>query len=181
MSADNSFAESRTPFAPGGLALAATAIVCLIAAGCATYHPPPRASFTATTQIDRPPKPADCSMPVLRSEPLTDHRRVAIVEAWGAVGQENEVLAALKSSGCEGGADALVIVEDQSQANPITAKFGLPESTQTEEDKMDLTQGQRYKKDLPPEVGQLGHPGYYLDSIAIVYANSEADSEPSSR
>jgi hypothetical protein len=154
------------------------AIACLLAAGCASQNAPPRASFTQTATFDRPPKPANCVMTVLHTEPLTDHRRIAIVEAWGAVGQEEEVLATLKSTGCETGADALVIVEDQSQANAATAKFGLPETTQEEEDKMDLTQGQRHKRDVAPAIGEAGHPGYYLDSVAIVYDNMKAASGP---
>ena len=103
-----------------------------------------------------------------------------MVEAWGAAGQEDQVLAALKSSGCETGADALVIVEDQSQANPNIAKFGLPQSTQDEEARSDLTQGQRYKKDLTPAIGQAGHPGYYLDSVAIVYDKVKAAADSGS-
>jgi hypothetical protein len=157
------------------------AIASLLAAGCASQPIPPKASFTQTAAFDRPPKPADCSMPVLEREPLTDHRRIAIVEAWGAVGQEDQVLVALKSRGCETGADALVIVEDQSQANPNVAKFGLPLSTQDEEARMDLSQGQRYKKDLTPRIGEAGHPGYYLDSVAIVYDKIKAASAPGSR
>ena len=155
-------------------------IACLVAAGCASQPIPPKASFTQTATFDRPPKPAECYMPVLQTEPLTDHRRIAIVEAWGAVGQEEQVLTALKSSGCETGADALVIVEDQSQANPAAAKFGLPETTQDEEAKMDLTQGQRHKKDVTPAIGEAGHPGYYLDSVAIVYDKIKAATEATS-
>jgi len=158
----------------------AASFVAFLLAGCASHPPPPKASFTQTATFDRPPKPADCFMPVLQREPLTDHRRIAIVEAWGAVGQEDQVLAALESKGCETGADALVIVEDQSQANPSIAKFGLPMSTQDEEDRMDLTQGQRHKKDLTPAIGEAGHPGYYLDSVAIVYNKIKAASEPAS-
>jgi hypothetical protein len=101
-----------------------------------------------------------------------------MVEAWGAVGHEDQALAALKSKGCETGADALVIVEGQSQVNPAIAKFGLPESTQDEEDKTDMTQGERHKKDLPPEIGEAGHPGYYIDSIAIVYDRIKPVSAP---
>ena len=159
------------------------AILCFVAAaaaGCASHPPPPKASFTQTAAFDRPPKPDDCFMPVLQREPLTIHRRIAIVEAWGAVGQEDQVLTALKSRGCETGADALVIVEDQSQANPAIAKFGLPESTRDEEARSDLSQGQRYKKELPPPIGEAGHPGYYLDSVAIVYDKIKPDSEHAS-
>ena len=101
-----------------------------------------------------------------------------MVEAWGAAGQEDQVLAALKSSGCQTGADALVIVEDQSQANPNIAKFGLPLSNQDEEARMDLTQGQRFKKDSTPKIGEAGHPGFYLDSVAIVYDKIKPASEP---
>jgi hypothetical protein len=106
---------------------------------------------------------------------LADHKRIAIVESWGALGQEEQVLAALKSSGCQTGADALVIVEDKSQVNPATAQFGLPESTQDEEAKVDSTQAQRHAKHLAPRIGELGHPGYYLDSIAIVYEKIKAE------
>jgi len=154
------------------------AIACLLAAGCASHPPPPKASFTQTATFDRPPKPDGCFMPVLTREPLTDHRRIAIVEAWGAAGQEDQVLAALKSRGCETGADALVMVEDQSQADPNIAKFGLPLSNQDEEARMDMTQGQRFKKDSTPKIGEAGHPGYYLDSVAIVYDKIKATSEP---
>ena len=69
----------------------------LATAGCASHLPPPEASFTQTATFDRPPKPDDCFMPVLNREPLTGHRRIAVVEAWGAAGQEDQVLAALKS------------------------------------------------------------------------------------
>ena len=119
-------------------------------------------------------------MPVLHTEPLTNHRRIAIVEAWGAFGQENQVLEALKSSGCQTGADALVIVEDKSQVNPAIAKTGLPLTMQDEEEKMDTTQGQRFKKGLAPGIGEAGHPGYYLDSVAIVYDKIKADRKPAS-
>jgi hypothetical protein len=157
------------------------AIVCLLAASCASVPPPPSASFTQTATFDRPPKPDDCFMPLLQREPLTDHRRIAIVEAWGAVGQEDQVVASLRSKGCETGADALVIIEGQSQADSHIAKFGLPESTQDEEAKMDMTQGQRYYKDLPAGIGKPGHPGYYLDSVAIVYDKIKASFQPGSR
>jgi hypothetical protein len=154
---------------------------CLFVSGCATQAVPPRASFTQTDFFDRPPKPDDCLMPVLNTEPLTPHRRIAMVEAWGAVDQQDQTLAALKSKGCETGADALVLVEGQSQVDPRIAKFGLPEALVSEEEKMDTTQGQRHKNDLAPPIGQAGHPGYYVDSIAIVYEKVKANPEPPGR
>jgi hypothetical protein len=175
----NSELSSRAQMIPHRIRVFAVATMlsagCLLAAGCASQLPPPKASFTQTATFDRPPKPADCVMPVLQREPLADHKRIAIVESWGALGQEEQVLAALKSSGCQTGADALVIVEDKSQVNPATAQFGLPESTQDEEAKVDSTQAKRHAKHLAPRIGELGHPGYYLDSIAIVYEKIKAE------
>lgn len=161
------------------LSLVAMVVVeCLFAAGCILPAAPPKASFTQTAAFDRPPKPDDCFMPVLNTEPLTAHRRIAMVEAWGAVDQQDQALAALKSKGCETGADALVIVEGQSQVNPHIAQFGLPETVESEEEKMDKTQGQRHKNDIAPAIGEAGHPGYYVDSVAIVYDKIKADGEP---
>ena len=163
------------------VALVAIVVVeCMFAAACALPAAPPKASFTQTDAFDRPPKPDGCSMPVLNTEPLTAHRRIAIVEAWGAVDQQDQVLAALKSKGCETGADALVVVEGQSQLNPHIAQFGLPETVESEEEKMDKTQGQRHKNDIAPAIGETGHPGYYLDSVAIVYDKIKAAGEPAS-
>ncbi|MGA8640346.1 hypothetical protein [Candidatus Binatus sp.] len=163
-------------------ALVAMVVVeCLFAAACASSVAPPRASFTQTATFDQPPKPDGCYMPVLNTEPLTAHRRIAIVEAWGSsVDQQDQVLEALKSKGCETGADALVIVEGQSQANPHIAQFGLPETVESEEEKMDKTQGQRHKNDIAPAIGEAGHPGYYVDSVAIVYDKTKANGETAS-
>lgn len=160
--------------------VAMVVVECLFAAGCVLSAAPPQASFTQTAIFDRPPKPDDCFMPVLNIEPLTAHRRIAIVEAWGAVDQQDQVLAAVKSKGCETGADALVIVEGQSQVNPHTAQFGLPETLESQEEKMDKTQGQRHKNDIAPAIGEAGHPGYYVDSVAIVYDKIKADPKPAS-
>ncbi|MGC2495219.1 hypothetical protein [Candidatus Binatus sp.] len=114
-------------------------------------------------------------MSILNREPLTAHRRIAIVEAWGADDQQDQVWAALKSKGCETGADALVIVEDQSQVNPDIAKTGLPLTLQDSDGNTGTAKAQGRKKELAPEIGEAGHPGYYLDSIAIVYDNVKAD------
>jgi len=147
------------------------------AAGCFDKRPT-QVLVTQVAPAIHPAKPPDCDMPVLTEEPTAGYQQIAIVEAWGAAGQEDQVLAALKSSGCETGADALVIVEDQSQDNAKIAKFGLPMSNEDEEARMDLTQGQRFKKDSTPKVGEAGHPGYYLDSVAIVYDKIKAASQP---
>lgn len=115
-------------------------------------------------------------MPVLHTEPLTPHQKIAIVEAWGDFGQEDAVLVALRHSACATGADAVVIVESQSQADARILKFGLPEDLQAQEAKTDTSQAQRYKTDeIKPDIGKSGHPGYYLDSVAIVYEKVKGD------
>lgn len=149
--------------------LVLVAIASLAATGCAS-HLSPQATVTQIATFDRPAKPADCSIPVLYNEPITDHHKIAIVEAWGDLGQEDAVLAALRQSGCQTGADALVIVEGQSQMDQRTLKFGLPEDLQAQEEKTDSTQSERYQhNELKAPIGNSGHPGYYLDSVAIEY------------
>ncbi len=179
INADRSCGAGRTPHKIGAFAVASVLLIaCVIAAGCAS-HQPTRASFTQIAIFDRAPKPPDCSMPILHTEPLTNHRRVAIVEGWGDIDQEDAVLEALRRQGCATGADALVIVESQSQTNPAIAKAGLPETLQAEELKTDATQAQRHKAEIAPQVGEFGHPGYYVDSIAIVYEKEKGDRAPS--
>ena len=101
-----------------------------------------------------------------------------MVEAWGDSDQADAVLEALRRQGCETGADALVIVESQSQANPALAKNGLPLSLQEQEFRSDASLAQKHKADIEPRLGERGHPGYYIDSIAIVYEKEKADHVP---
>ena len=55
-------------------------------------------------------------MPVLRSEPLKDFRKVAIIEGTGNVyATEKDVLPVVKRKACESGADAIVILTSTSQ------------------------------------------------------------------
>jgi hypothetical protein len=144
-------------------------------AGCAS-HQPPEASITQIANFDRPAKSPDCSMPMLRVEPLTPHHKIAIVEAWGDFGEQDAILAALRRSACQTGADALVIVENQSQIDPRTLTFGLPENLQAQEARTDMSQAERYKQnEVKPAVGAHGHPGLYIDSVAIVYEKVKGD------
>jgi len=176
INADRSCGVGRPPNKVGAFAVASVLLIaCLAAAGCAS-HQPTRASFTQIATFDRAPKPPGCSMPILSAEPLANHRRIAIVEGWGDFDKEDAVLEALRGQGCETGADALVIVESQSQTNPAIAKAGLPETLQAEEMKTDATQAQRHKAEITPGVGEFGHPGYYVDSVAIVYEKEKGDS-----
>lgn len=64
----------------------------------------------------RAAKPPNCNMPVLRSDPLTDYREVAIIEGVGnRFVQESDVLPLVVAKSCETGADAIVIKESRAQ------------------------------------------------------------------
>ena len=94
--------------------IAATAIAC---AGCPTLVSlPPQVTLSEVEPSGRAAKPPDCDMPVLRHEPLTDYRKVAIVEALGnRHATEAEVLPAVQRKACETGADAIVVTESRAQ------------------------------------------------------------------
>jgi hypothetical protein len=148
------------------------AIGCFVAEGCFSSQPP-QTSIAQIDSIDRAAKPPDCSMPILHSEPLgTDYRKIAIVEAWGNPGDETEVLDAVRRGACGTGADALVILSGQSQIDGRLETMDLPTTTmQDEEDNSKRIRS--YKESLTPRIGQRGHPGYFIDAVAIIYGNGK--------
>ncbi len=85
--------------------------------GCAKiYSLPPQVKYSEIEPSGRAAKPPDCDMPVLRAEPLTDFRKVAIIEGIGNVyAEEKQVLPAVKRKACESGADAIIILASKSQ------------------------------------------------------------------
>lgn len=88
-----------------------------LASGClkaATL--PPQAIYTEIEPSGAAAKPPDCNMPVLRHEPLTEYRKVGLVEATGSVyDSESDVLPVVKRKACESGADAIVVLTSKSQ------------------------------------------------------------------
>ena len=57
-------------------------------------------------------------MPILRSDPLADFRKVAIIEGLGGVYvQEKDVMPVVLRAACETGADAIVVYESKSQTS----------------------------------------------------------------
>lgn len=77
---------------------------------------PPQAVYTEIEPSGSAAKPPDCDIPVLRHEPLTQYRKVGLVEASGSVyDSESDVLPAIKRKACESGADAIVILTSKSQ------------------------------------------------------------------
>jgi hypothetical protein len=95
------------------MALAAAAA---LAACAAVYSFPPQVKYSEIESPGRAAKPPDCDMPVLRSEPLRDFRKVAIIEGTGNVyAEEKDVLPAVRRKACESGADAIIILTSKSQ------------------------------------------------------------------
>jgi hypothetical protein len=79
---------------------------------------PPQVTLSEVEPSGRAAKPPDCNMPVLRHEPLTDYRKVAIVEALGnRFATEAEVLPAVQRKACETGADAIVVLTSKAQTS----------------------------------------------------------------
>jgi hypothetical protein len=97
------------------------AIVLLAAPACATgcikaARLPPQAVYTEIEPSGSAAKPPNCDIPVLRHEPLTEYRKVGLVEAKGSVyDSEADVLPAAMRKACESGADAIVILTSKSQ------------------------------------------------------------------
>src|SRR6266446_1716394 len=75
----------RISFFTSSIFIGTLALV-VVASGCAhVLSLPPQATLAEIEPSGRAAKPPDCAMPVLRHEPLTDFRKVAIVEGTGNV------------------------------------------------------------------------------------------------
>jgi hypothetical protein len=98
------------------LAIAALVAVALVA--CAKVSMPPQVDVAEIQPSGRAAKPPGCSMPVLRSDPLTDFRRVAIIEATAnTFDNEGDVLPSVQRAACGTGADAIVIIKSKAQTS----------------------------------------------------------------
>ena len=94
-----------------------TGTLALGVAGCArAMQIPPQATYTEIQASGAAAKPPNCDIKVLRHEPLTEYRKVGIIEGTGSVyASEEDVLPAVKRKACETGADAIVILASKSQ------------------------------------------------------------------
>jgi hypothetical protein len=88
-----------------------------VAAGCSrAAQLPPQVTYTEIQASGSAAKPPNCDIKVLKHEPLTEYRKVGIIEAEGSVyAAEEDVLPSVKRKACETGADAIVILTSKSQ------------------------------------------------------------------
>lgn len=102
----------------------AIATLILLAPGCqGVMALPPQVQYSEIEPSGHAAKPPNCDMPVLRSDPLTPFRKVAIIEATGNVfAQESDVLPSVQRQACESGADAIIVLTSKSQTTE--AKVG---------------------------------------------------------
>ena len=101
-----------------------TIALAIAAAGCAQIALPPQVTLSEVEPSGRAAKPPDCNMPVLRHEPLTDFRKVAIVEALGnRFASESDVLPAVQRKACETGADAIVVLTSRAQTSEASTGY----------------------------------------------------------
>lgn len=122
---------------------------------------------------NRSAKEPGCSMPVLYSEPTGIFRKTTIIEGWGALGHESEMLESAKNSACEVGADALMILADRNQVGTKKLLYGVGASGKEREDNpavMDNGEADFIRDaEHTPAVGEPNHSGCYIDAVAIVY------------
>ncbi len=92
-------------------------LIAATAAGCfKAAELPPQVTYTEIQASGNAAKPPTCDITVLRHDPLTEYRKVGIIEAEGSVyASEQDVMPAVKRKACESGADAVIILTSKSQ------------------------------------------------------------------
>jgi hypothetical protein len=95
------------------------ALIAAFSVGCQKVVAlPPQAQVAEIEASGHAAKGPGCNMPILRSEPLTDFRKVAIVEGLGNVyAEEKDVMPVVLRAACETGADAIVINASKAQTS----------------------------------------------------------------
>jgi hypothetical protein len=150
-------------------------VLWLAAAASACYSQPtypPSATVTEIQPSTRPARSPDCNMPVLRVDPTVDYQKIAIVDGWGSLRySEDEVMDVVKRKACETGADALLVIDSTQQENHKILYEGAPNPAHTSQS-ADQAQGDYIlDREKVPEIGSVGHPGTYVDAVAIIYTD----------
>ena len=160
------------------LSLALTGLTLLPA--CATApQDPPEVDITPMETTSRAARSPDCAMPLLYNEPTAAFRKVAIVEGWANVNtSRTDLLELIRKKACETGADAVLVLQGGKQ-DPHKLVYGVTPNRGTEA----TTSGDIQYSGNPdsyldemervPDVGEVGHPGTYIDTVAIVYTKVE--------
>jgi hypothetical protein len=149
------------------------ALPAILFCGCSSKHGiRPRTLVSPLATLSKPAKGDGCAMRVLAGEPSNPYHQIAIVEGWGEVGQESEVLRAVRNKACETGADALLVVTGNSQFHREQV-YGVTPNRLAEEvwgASANYEPGHYInEKEYKPQIGEFGHSGYYLDTVAIVF------------
>jgi len=149
----------------------------LAAAACSsqpTY--PPSATVTEIEPSTRPARSPNCNMPVLRADPIVDYQKIAIVDGWGSLKySRDQVMDVVKRKACETGADALVIIDAAEQNTRKLLYEGAPNPLRNSQT-ADQVQGDYIMdREKVPDVGSVGHPGTYIDAVAIIYNDPAAN------
>jgi hypothetical protein len=136
------------------------------AAACTALSPQaPNVTVSQISSQIRPPKPPDCTMPVLYSEPPDKFEKIAIVEGWvEADDQQSQLIDALKDGACSVGADALLMVDQRSQKTKHLLYGKEPDPDRPETHPGEVMMAKEHR----PPVGEAGHSGDYIDAAAIV-------------
>jgi hypothetical protein len=147
------------------------------ASGCVLNQPsyPPSATVTEIEPSTRPARSPDCNMPVLRADPTVDYQKIAIVDGWGSLKySQDQVLDVVKRKACETGADALLVISATAQDPQKILYEGAPNPAHTSQT-ADQAQGDYIlDREHVPSVGSVGHPGTYVDTVAIIYTDPAA-------
>jgi len=87
------------------------------AGGCSSVvQLPPQVTYTEIQPSGSAAKPPNCDIKILHHDPLTEYRKVGIIEAEGSVyASEQDVMPAVKRKACESGADAIIVLTSKSQ------------------------------------------------------------------
>lgn len=149
----------------------------ILLSGCASQRTPMQVSVTQLAPYVNAAKDPGCTIPVLGAMPMGSYTQVAIVEAWADLKDtENDVLPALKRKACETGADALVILNTTRQDVKQLLYQASPNEQLNDTTQQNVYAGQGdYIQEMEHtrRLGEAGHNGLYIDSVAISYNKAE--------